>query len=284
MDPRDAHPGRPPGLRRGTRHRGALDRRPRPGLHRRRRPGHGPRHRNLRPHRQGGRPRPAARHRLLVPLLRRRRRLPRGPHPHRTRPRRLRGGAAPRSGLLRQLGGRPLRGVPPSRGPRRPGRLAAPGRLHLRVRHRRLRHPRHGRPPALPRPRDRHPRRLPHPARPLQDRPGPPGAARRRPGRRHLGRPRVRQRHLVRGRGEPHRGRGGRLGRPAGRREAGVLRVDAGPPGGRGHHLPPAALRQAGRPVAAGPALLPLAAGLARRRRRGRPRAAPSPAAPSSTG
>ena len=48
---------------------------------------------------------------------------------------------------------------------------------------------------------------------------------------------------------------------PSGRRQAGLLRVDAGAPRDRGHHLPPSALRQAGRPLPARPAVLPLPAG-----------------------
>ena len=105
----------------------------------------------------------------------------------------------------------------------------------------------------------------------VQDRPGPPGAARRGPGHRHLGRPRVRQRRLVGRRREPHRGRGGRLVRPPVGRQAGLLRVDAGAARDRGDHLPAAALRQAGRALAARPALLPLAAGEGRQRLGGRP-------------
>ncbi|CAK7285394.1 putative Secreted alkaline phosphatase [Streptomyces misionensis JCM 4497] len=273
MDPGDPRAGGDPRLGRRPGHRGRLGRRQGQGPHPGRRQRIHHRDGRLRPHREGRHPRPGTGHRLLVPLLQRRHRLPGGPHPHRPGRDRRRRGAPLRRGHLRQLGGRLLLRIPPPRRPWRPGRLAAPRRLHLRVPVRRVRGPQQGRTPARPRQRDHHARRLPHPARQVQDRPRPAGPAPDGTGHRHLGRPRVRRQRLVGRRGQPHRGRRGHLDRPQGGRQAGVLRVDAGAPGDRGHHLPAAPLRQARRPVPAGPALVPLPAGVRHQRfgRRRRP-------------
>ena len=87
------------------------------GLQQGRRSRHAGRSRH-RPHRQGGRTRTGRRHRLLVPLRRRWRGLPRRPDPHRPRRGRRRRQPALRRGLLRELRGRLLRLVPASGRPR----------------------------------------------------------------------------------------------------------------------------------------------------------------------
>ena len=244
-------------------HRGELGGRRGQGVHEHRRQGLHHRDRRLRPHRQGGHARPAARHRLLVPLLRPAAPTPRPPAPAPPRP-----------------------PTPPSPGVRfgvvscanwEAGyfsayrHLAARGDLdawlHLgdyiyeygTGEYADARAPSYARtrPPTRS---SRSPTTAPGTA--VQDRPRPSGPARRGPGHRDLGRPRVRQRRLVGRRREPHRGRGGRPGRPA-QAAAKQAYFEWMPvrAGDRGHHLPPAALRQARRPLAARPALLPLAAG-----------------------
>ena len=172
-------------------------------------------------------------------------------------------------------------------------RGAAPRRLPLRVRPRRvrLRPVRRGHPPPRPGPRDGPARGLPPPARAVQDRPRPPAPARDVPLRHHLGRPRGRQRPVEGRRREPRRERG-RLPGQARPRAPGVRRVDAGAderhrrPPRRHPAVPPFPVRQPGRAEHARPAHLPRPAG-----GRGRPptprsatRTAPSPAASSSTG
>ena len=100
---------------------------------------------------------------------------------------------------------------------------------------------------------DREPARLSPPARAVQDRPRPPGAARRRAVHRHVGRPRGRRRQLgARRVRAPACDRGG-VPRRRARRAAGVRRVDAGADighrdtGRRVEDLSPAAVRAAGR-------------------------------------
>ena len=167
-----------------------------------------------------------------------------------------------RRGLLRQLGGRLLLRLPAPGRPRRPGRHAAPGRLHLRVR----------RPAATARATPSYGRTR----RRTRSSPWPttaPGTASTRPTptcRPCTPRPPVIaiwDDHEIAndtwsGGAENHTpgAEGTWAARPAAAKQAYFEWMPVAP-GDRGHHLPPAALRQARRPPPARPALLPLAAG-----------------------
>ena len=125
--------------------------------------------------------RPRAGPLVLLPLPLRRRLLARRPHPHRPGRRRRRPPAALRRGVLLQLGGRLLRRLPAPRRPRRPATRCctsattststAPASTARRV---------NGRAPHDPTHEIVTPRRLPPPARAVQDRPRPAGACTRR--------------------------------------------------------------------------------------------------------
>ncbi|MBK6530459.1 MAG: PhoD-like phosphatase N-terminal domain-containing protein [Deltaproteobacteria bacterium] len=165
---------------------------------------------------------------------------PRGPHPHRPAGH----DAAPRRGLLLQPRPRVLPPLPRARRAPRPRRRGAPRRLHLRVplqllRQRAALRPAHG---------DRLALRLPPPPRLVQARRRPARGAPAAPDDRHLGRPRVRQQRLGRRRTGPHARHRGRLARPQGRRDPGLLRVDAHPRAARRAHLAPLRLRRPRRP------------------------------------
>jgi hypothetical protein len=124
---------------------------------------------------------------LLVPVPRRRPHQPAGPDQDLRRPAGAAGAPRARRGVLPELGERLLHRLPaPGRGG--PRRGPASRGLHLRVRL--AAGP--GSPPR--RRRADRPRRLPRPARPLQDRPRPPGRPRPPPVRDRLGRPRGRER------------------------------------------------------------------------------------------
>ena len=157
--------------------------------------------RALGPRRAAGAP---ARPRVLLPVQSQRRDQSGGSHQDRA------GGGGERAGvrvrLLPAVRARLLHGLQAhgrgGPGPRDPRR-----RLHLRVRHRLVHLDRRERPRQL-QPRDRQPRRLPRAPRPVQDRPGPAGRARRVPVAGDVRRPRGRQQL---GRRDPRGGDAARL-------------------------------------------------------------------------
>ncbi len=152
---------------------------------------------------------------------------PVGPHQDRA------GGAGERAGvrvrLLPAVRARLLHGLQ-AHGRGGPGPGDPRRRLHLRVRHRLVHVDGRQRPRQLE-PRDRQPRRLPRAPRPVQDRPGPAGRARRVPVAGDLRRPRGRQQL---GRRDPRGGDAARLVHaPADRRVPRLLGAHAAAQGGQ---------------------------------------------------